>query len=131
MTTYDYDRRGSAETTAMGQEIAIGALERGVRTFAKNLEKLGLKTDVSVHKSGRGGYQEIARSYVELEVTGTYKDAEGEDQEAWATVEWVAGGYGALNDKRQIGGTDGWRAMAAEGLKRLLHDLERQGWKKP
>lgn len=120
--------RYRAKQGAKYQEIAIGALERGVRTLAKNLEKLGLTTEVDVFRSGQGG--EGSRSYVELGVTGKYIDHEGEEDEASADVRFRAGGYGSVTD-REIGGTEGWRPMAAEGLKRILAALERQGWKRP
>ncbi len=124
--TYSYDRREAAAY----QEISIGALERGVRTLAKNLEqKFGLKTEIDVFRSGHGS--EGSGSYVELEVEATWTDAEGEQKEASSYVKFMAGGYGSLTEGRQIGGSEGWRPMAAVGLKRILSELERQGWKPP
>lgn len=116
----------------MSTEIAIGSLERSVRTFAKSLEKLGLKTEVSVHRSGRVAY-DLERSYVELEVTGLYLDRDSEELEASSTVRFLSGGYGSLTEDfgRRIGGTDGWRAMKAQGLTRIMGDLTAQGWVKP
>ena len=113
-------------------EIAIGALERGVRTLAKKLEKLGLKTEITVFKTGPGGTAHYGSSYVELEVTGTCQGADGEPEEAYATVKFLAGGYGDLHTPgRNIGGMEGWRPMSAEGLKRILAQLESDGWKRP
>ncbi len=112
-------------------EIAIGALETGVRNLAKSLEKLGLKTEVNVHRSGHGGDYHHAMSYVELEVTGTYRDSEGEEEEASADVKFRANGYGDLTSGREIGGMDGWKAMKKVGLERIMNDLAKQGWRKP
>ena len=112
------------------QDIAIGTLEKSVRILAKNLEKLGLKCEINVHRSGRGGF-EYARSYVELDVSATWKDAEGEEDDAWADVKFLAGGYGEIGTGRDIGGSEGWKPMAAAGLKRIFEQLEHQGWKKP
>lgn len=113
----------------MKRDIAIGALERGVRNLAKDLELLGLKTEVNVFRSGPGGF-ELGPSNVELQVEGTYVDPYGDEQNAWAEVKFVAGGYGSLTDRHQIGSAN-WKEMKAEGLKRIFADLERQGWKMP
>lgn len=112
------------------QEIAIGALERGVRTLAKSLEKLGLKSEIDVYRSGRGGDPLTSSgSYVELQVTGKYLNKDGEEEDAWSYVHFLAGGYGGTS-RSEIGGTEGWRAMAAKGLAYLMGDLEKQGWRK-
>jgi hypothetical protein len=114
------------------QEISIGALERGVRTLAKKLEKMGLKTEIEVFKTGRGGTQHYGASYVELQVTGKYRTEDGEEDEAWTWVKFLAGGYYTGGKSRQqISGTEGWKPMAAQGLEFLLEDLRRQGWTPP
>jgi len=111
------------------QHIAIGALERGVRTLAKSLEKLGLTTQVHVFKSGPGGATYFGASYVELEVSVTFNTPEGE-QDASHTVKFLANGY-TSNDADEIGGTQGWRPMGEEARTRILTKLQEQGWKLP
>ena len=109
----------------MGYGIAIGALERGVRTLARQLEKQGLQTEVHVHRSSSRMY---GPSYVELMATGLVDLGEGEQDEKWSQVKFLAGGYGDLESRGEIGGAE-WRKMSSEGKKRLLSELERQGWK--
>lgn len=112
-------------------EIAVGALETGVRNLAKSLEKMGLKTEINVHRSGHGGDYHHAMSYVELEVTVTFADSAGEEQEASVDVKFRANGYGNLTSGREIGGTEGWKAMKKVGLDRIMNNLAKQGWRKP
>jgi|SRR5271166_802741 len=111
------------------QEISIGALERGVRTLAKKLEAMGLQTEIHVFKTGPGGAQHYGPSHVELTAKGTYIDTDGHEEEAWATVKFIAGGYGNLHGQRgEIGGTEGWRAMREQGFTYIMNSLKSQGW---
>ena len=110
------------------QEISIGALERGVRTLAKSLEKDGLKSVVRAQRNGRGS-QDVGPSYVELEVTAVF-DKDGKERTSTAEVKFLAGGY-ETSSRYEISSTDGWRAMAAEGRERIYKQLESDGWKRP
>lgn len=102
----------------MSYDISITALERGVRTWAKQLEKLGLTVEIDVFRTGPGGGVHYGPSTVELTLEKGYTDEHGEAEEFYFTAKFVAGGYGELGD-RAIGGNDGWRAMKAEANRRL------------
>lgn len=123
---YSYDRTAVAE-------ISIGALERSVRTLAKKLERLGLRTEVDVFRTGRGGQQHYGASYVELTVKGDYTDEDGRAEEAWTDVTFVAGGYDTAcsGGSCEIGGQIGWREMSRKGLDHIMRDLKQQGWREP
>ena len=96
----------------MSYDISITALERGVRTWAKQLRQRGFTVEIDVFRTVPGGdaYYGPSKIYVEvmLEAQGFHFD-----------VEFVAGGYGGL-DERAIGGCDGWRAMKKEAERRLM-----------
>jgi len=119
----DLARRVAARYAA---EMSIGALERAVRRLANELEKLGMKTDIDVFKTGRGGTQFYGPSYVELAVTAPYKDRDGEEDEAYAEAKFLAGGYAATGNG-EFGG-EPWRTMARDGREYLMKSLARQGW---
>lgn len=112
----------------MPTEIGIGALERGARGLAKDLEALGFETRIDVFRTGPGGAAHYGPSTVELEVSGTFVDERGDEHDLWTTVTFVAGGYGSL-DERHIGGAAGWRAMKKEALARIERDFKRVGWR--
>jgi len=103
----------------MWRAISITAVEAGAKTLAKKLEKMGLKVQVHVFKTGPGGTAYFGASNVEVVVHGPTDE--------YASVTFLAGGYGGLGE-REIGGGQGWRPMAAEGLRRIMTDLKSQGW---
>jgi len=127
MPRTDLLKRATELNQRLAADISIGALERGVRTFAKQLEKMGLTTEVVVAKLGRGS--EAGVSNVRLRVIAKFTK-DGNERTGRASLKFVSGGYGSLDDRREIGG-GGWRAMKAEGLKRIMKSLEPSGWKKP
>ena len=105
--------------------IGVTALARSVRVWAKKLEKQGFTTEVDVFKTGPGGNVHYGPSTVELTLEKEYEDEDGDPEEFYSTIKFVAGGYGGVGD-RDIGGSDGWRAMKKEAEKRLSRD---PGWK--
>ena len=113
------------------QEISVGAVERGVRTLAQKLGKLGLETDVEVFRTGPGGTQHYGPSYVELTVRGKVRDEDGTEDEASSWVKFYAGGYAVGSRRQDISGVEGWKPMAARGLEVLFEDLKKQGWEPP
>jgi len=102
--------------------IGIGPLEKGVRNWVRQLERRGFTLDdIDVFRTGPGGNQYYGPSYVEVTLAHPYME-DGEEDTAYFEVKFTAGGYGALNE-RDIGGTDGWRAMKAEAERRLQKEM--------
>ena len=105
----------------MARDISIGRLERSVRTLAKQLEKKGYTTEVSVHRSGHGysdsGFDHT--SNVELEVTKPRPD----DTDRTVYVVFIANGYCGTG-RREIGNDSGWKPMKEEALRRIQKALE-------
>ncbi len=117
--TYSYDRRTAAE-------LSVTAIARGALVLAQKLEKTyGFQTEVSVFKSGQGNTRH--GSYVEMSITGAYQNATtNTPTPIFVTIKFIAGGY--EGSKGDVGGYLGWREMAVEGVKKILGQLERQGW---
>jgi hypothetical protein len=111
---------GHAGGSALGRGVAVGALERGARTLAKQFETMGYKTEVDVFRSGRGGDRLIGTSsYVELVV-------EHPDGITTANIRFIANGYGNLEVRRgEIGGMQSWPDMATKAKAYLLAELLR------
>jgi len=93
---------------------------------------MGLAVGVDVFKTGRGGDPtSLGLSYVELDITGSYMD-DGQEEEAYTTVKFFAGGYGGPGgSKNEFGGGDGLREMKTKAMAYILKDLTSSGWKKP
>jgi len=85
--------------------IAIGTLEKRVKTLAKKLEKEGFTVELDVFRTGPGGDVHYGVSYVEL-------DIEKEDQ--YMTLKFIANGYGPCGS-REYGGTT-WTNLKAGAL---------------
>ncbi len=122
MNAYSYDR------TAYN-EISIGALERAVRSFARQLESKGFQTEVDAFQTGRGGAQHYGPSYVTLTITKNFVNADGEEDEFWDEFRFIAGGYPTGLGRKDIGGNEGWRPMKAEAVRRLTDSLQSSGLK--
>jgi len=131
LTPHGYERihldMSNAAKTGRGYNIGITALANGVRTWAKKLEAQGFEIEIDVFKTGPGGDEHYGPSTVELTLEKEYIDGStGEPCDFFSTVTFIAGGYGGLDERQAIGGTDGWRAMKAEALTRLSAE---RGWK--
>jgi hypothetical protein len=117
----------NATKTERGYNIGITALSNGVRSWAKKLEAQGFEIEIDVFKTGQGGDEHYGPSTVELTLEKEYTDGStGELCDFLSTVTFVAGGYGGLDERHAIGGRSGWRAMKAEGEKRLHSERD---WK--
>lgn len=119
-----------SKNAARYREISIGALEKGVRNMARKLEQKGFTIAIDVFRTGRGGHEHYGPSYVELEITGSHTDEDGDEEELGAIVKFIAGGYATM-DRDDIFGTSGWRDMAKRGLEHLKRELKSQGWQGP
>jgi len=106
-----------------GYTIGVTALAKSVRTWAKQLEKMGFSTDIDVFKTGPGGAMHYGPSTVEITIEKEYKDAYGDDADFYESITFAAGGYGGIDDSN-IGGTSGWRAMKQEAERRLSKQLD-------
>ena len=120
---YSYDRTAA---------VPIGALERGIKGFVRQLEGMGLEVEMDTFKSGRGMDPLIGdTSYVELEITAEFFDEDGDEDQAYTTVKFRAGGYADSERNGVFGGSDDLRTMKTKALAYILKDLAHQGWKKP
>jgi len=124
---YDYDRTAGASWRA----VSISSLEKGIRSFARQLEGMGLTAEVDVYKSGRGSSRDVGTSYVELDITGDFIDADGDKDQATTSVKFHAGGFGGDGAKDEFGDGDSLREMKSKAMAYILKDLAWQGWKKP
>lgn len=105
--------------------ISIGALEKSTRKLASKIESLGLKCEVDVFRTGRGGNEHYGPSYVRLQVIGEIPNSNGE--EASSEVKFIADGYGGVLPY-EFGGSS-WKSLSARGLSRIVAELQRQGWR--
>lgn len=101
--------------------MSIGSLEKSVRVLARQLASAGLKVEVDVFRTGRGGDQHFGPSYVDMDVSGG---------EASAHVRFVAGGY-AVSGRDRFGGGDAWSVMKSKSLALIREQLAADGWAPP
>jgi len=89
--------------------LSITAIERGVVALAKRLiERYGLVAEITAYRSGRGGDPLVGgSSHVDLEVTGQYRDQDGDVVEAWSERVFTAGNGGCRARSTQVGAR--WR----------------------
>ena len=110
--------------------VSIGPLAKTVQELTRKLEGMGLQVETEVNRAGPSG-REYGPSTVDLEITAEWTDEEGDEQEGFSSVSFIAGPWEDVGRRGQFPSTLGLREMKRRALDYILKDLKRADWKQP